>query len=162
MRPAGPVDDGGVAGWVEKLTLKSMEDNGLSVTLRANEKTEAEADRLVRKTLLGDAARELLADVCLDNEDTAVLVQYLRVKIDSETYGKDWIDGRIIFGGIYLGPGKADLSSTHLRAALLSCTTGKVIWRNSVFIRDAPKIKTPEFDNAVTSMFENLISGTSL
>ena len=79
------------------------------------------------------------------NEPAAVLVQYLRVKVGP--------------GGFY-DPFTGDLSTsastTHLRAGLVDCQTGCVLWRNSVLLREVPKPDSPDLARALQQLYSTL------
>lgn len=159
VRPTDPVDDGGVAAWLATLSQKRLQSNGLVATVNDDGNDRKLSDRLVRVNLDPETARGILANTCRENEDAVVLAQHLRVKVDSELYGRSWLDGRVSIAlTVYFGPRKTDLSSTSLKAVLRSCASGEVLWQDTVFIRDVPRIKTPEFDGAVMKMFQNLIA----
>ena len=99
------------------------------------------ADRLVRFKL-NEADLNKLRSVCGMGSKKAVLIQYLRVKVDNE---KAWL----ILGLL-------ETSSSYLRAVIRDCQSGEVLWKNEAFIRKNPNMERGIFEDAIRTMYDNL------
>jgi hypothetical protein len=86
---------------------------------------------------------EQLRQVQPAGEDRAVLVQYVRVKVGP---GGFWDPNT---GVIH-----SKMSSANLRAAILRCRDGQLLWRNEVFLREVPRVNSSKFRKAVQLLYQ--------
>jgi hypothetical protein len=108
----------------------------------ACEVLRALASRLARGNV-NEAAMEALGRLGALDERYAVLVQFFRLEADP---------------GAPSGPYelRSSAASTLMQAALLSCKTGKVIWKGEQFIRyKALKAKDGGFHKALTLLYQD-------
>jgi hypothetical protein len=80
------------------------------------------------------------------DKGVAVLVQYTRVKVGPG----GWFDP--VLSGDY----RTSASSTHLRAALVNCQNGGILWQNSVLLREVPRAESPELTKALQQLYSTL------
>lgn len=117
----------------------------LSVEQKAlAEQASALANRLVRENPDPEAIR-FIQGLAATNESVAVLVQYVRVKV-GPSGGWDPIYGAITSGA----------SSSHFRAALLDCQTGRRLWESSVLLRELPDSNSSDFNKVLKNLYSTL------
>lgn len=96
------------------------------------------------------------AELCDAYGSAHVFAQRVRVKIDTELYGRSWIEGRVFPLGIYLGPRQTDLSSSDIRMTIRSCETGSIVWQNKAFVREVPNPQSEAFRSVAENMLNPL------
>jgi hypothetical protein len=108
------------------------------------EQASALANRLIRVNPDPEAIR-FIQGLAATNVLVAVLVQYVRVKVGpSGTWDPN--SGAITSGA----------SSSHFRAALLECQTGRGLWQNSVLLRKLPDPSASDFNKVLTVLYSTL------
>jgi hypothetical protein len=150
-----------IADWVQGIANKAIEAKGfnrvsagkrggggeLTDTLTQN------ANIYVRKTAtIQNEDLNLLRKACIDNQPLAVLSQYMRVKVGQE---KSWKIEGVPPLQFSLSP-TAGTHSTYFRAVLRQCDTGKVIWRDSFFLRELPKTDSASLNESLQLLYRSL------
>jgi hypothetical protein len=128
-----------VAG--EVLDFRSFHSELPDALPLANELGEA-SDQLLRARV----PPELLAKVReygRHNMDTAVVVQYVRVKVGP---GASWDPNT--------GAIASAINSAYLRAAVMHCGSGRVVWCNQCYLREVPKVNSSKYRQAVESLYQ--------
>lgn len=139
-----------VSGWIRQIASDTLHQKGLTVWETEDQESLTRdltemSDRLLRPRPPSQAALELLRQLDGEDPDAAVLIQYLKVEIGPE--------GRF---DAYAGRIQVALVTSTLRAALIRCSSGEVVWRGEMFIRKVPWIKDPNFESAIAGMFKSL------
>ena len=126
-------------------SVASVSTGNLSAEQKASaEQASASANQLVRKRQ-NSQAMNTIRSLASTNESVAVLVQYVRVKIGpSKTWNQN------------TGAITADASSSHFRAVMLDCRTGRCLWGNSVLLREAPDPNNKQFDKVLSLLYSTL------
>lgn len=125
--------------------VASVTDGNLAVEQKAAaEQASALANQLTRPNPEAEAIR-CIGILAATNQSVAVLAQYVRVKVGpSGTWDPN--SGAIT----------SHASSSHFRAVLLDCQTGRRLWENSVLLRKVPDPNSGDFDKLVTLLYSTV------
>jgi hypothetical protein len=96
------------------------------------------------KGRINDKAKVLLKQLASLKEHHAVLAHLVRVKVGPGTFYNPW-SGLI----------HSSMSHTLLRASLIHCKSGRVLWKNQVLLREFPKIESPEFTESLKLLYQH-------
>jgi hypothetical protein len=105
---------------------------------------EALSSRLARGQVTDDA-RPWLTDLEKTRQHTFILAQYFKVK---EGQRGSWDP--------YSGAIRSSTTGAELHAALISCASGDVLWRNAIVIRNRPRPDDRRFQDALARFFATL------
>lgn len=98
---------------------------------------------------------EVIKSTCGGNKTSAVLLQYLRVKVGSD---EEW--SFIALPPAFFGMmPKVKKSTSSLRSVIRECSTGKILWQNELFIRELPNMQSKTYEKFIRSQFINLARG---
>lgn len=78
------------------------------------------------------------------NERIAVLMQFFKVKVGPGGY---WNPNT--------GAIASSMSNAVLQASLISCSTGKVLWRNQILTRQLPQPESQQFSEALKLLYQS-------
>jgi len=92
--------------------------------------------------VVDNGANILFKRLASSNERIAVLMQFFKVKVGP--------DGKISTFGI-----TSAMSSSVLQASLISCSTGKVLWRSQVLTRQLPQPESQQFSEALELLYQS-------
>jgi hypothetical protein len=125
--------------------VASVSDGNLALEQKAMaEQASALAHRLTRTNPDPEAIR-CIRGLAVTNESVAVLAQYVRVKVGpSGTWDPN--SGAIT----------SQATSSHFRAILLDCQTGRRLWDNSVLLRKSPDPNSGDFDKLVILLYSTI------
>jgi hypothetical protein len=102
------------------------------------------SSRLARG-IVNDEAKEILSRLAAINDRDVLLVQSMRVKLGP---GRSWDQ--------FTGAITSAMNSTVLHAALVSCKTGQVLWKNEVLVRKVMKPDSPAFIKTLGLLYQTL------
>jgi hypothetical protein len=133
---------------VESRKLSVVKPETLSQLAAADlcKQLQTMSSRLARGNI-NDEAREILNRLAAINDRHVVLAQFMKVKLGP---GRSW--------NSYSGAITSAMNSTLLQAALVSCKTGQVLWKNEVLVRKAMRSDSPEFVKALGLLYQTLES----
>ena len=122
-----------------------VSDGNLSAEQRdLAEQASASANHLIRVNP-DPQAIHYIQGLASTNESVAVLAQYVRVKVGPHgTWNPN--SGAITSGA----------SSSYFRAALLDCQTGRLLWENSVLLRELPVPNSGNFNKVLPLLYSTL------
>jgi hypothetical protein len=124
---------------------QALELTGLSeAQTNAAHQLAASSHRLLRANPAPEL-RQDLQSLGTTAESSAALFHYVRVK-RGPSGSWDPNTGAITSAA----------SSTYFQAALVDCQTGKILWENSVLLREVPAPGERNFAQAITLLFANL------
>lgn len=109
----------------------------------ACQRLQALASRLARGNI-NEEAREALSRLAALDEDQLVLVQFFRLK---KGPGRSWDPNT--------GAITSSVESTLMQAALVSCKTGRVIWKGEQFFRKAVMPTSPKFQKSLALLYQD-------
>jgi len=92
--------------------------------------------------MMDSATRDLLHSFAQYDENINLFVNYIDVKVGS-TGSWDPNSGAIT----------SDNSRSLLRSALVNCTTGKVLWKGEVLLREVPELSSERFAESLDLLF---------
>lgn len=126
------------------LTQESLPDpNAISLL----KQLEPLTSRLARGAI-NDDAQQILARIGTLPGNYLILVQFMKIKKGSGGTYDPW-SGAITSG----------MSSTLFQAALISPSTGRVVWKNEVLERKAFPVTDPRFSKSVETLYQTLNPG---
>ncbi|MBZ5671785.1 MAG: hypothetical protein LAO04_18915 [Acidobacteriia bacterium] len=104
---------------------------------------QALASRVARGNI-NEEAKETLSRLAALDEEQLVLVQFFRLKMGP---GRSWNPNT--------GAITAAVESTLMQAALVSCKTGRVIWKGEQFLRKAVMPTSPKFQQSLALLYQD-------
>lgn len=107
------------------------------------------SSRLARG-IVNEEAKAMLNDLAALTENSAVLVQLLKIKTGPGSSWNPWT-GQIT----------SAMSSTILQVALISSQTGKVLWKNESIARKVYRADDPKFAKWLETVYETLGTGSN-
>jgi len=143
-----------VADWLAGVARTSLRAKGLAIALISPDLEEATgrvheiADQYVRSRRGPEAKTELIRGIGAGARHCAVFVQHLKIEMDKHGWW-DSSTGRLGVG----------MSNSDLRAALLDCSSGDVLWRGELYYRDLPDVDSRKWAAAAAGMYSNLRIG---
>jgi len=102
------------------------------------------SSRLARG-IVNEEAKTILNDLATLTGNSAVLVQFLRIKTGPASTWNPWT-GQIT----------SAMSSTILQVALVSCQSGQVLWKNESVARKVYRAADPKFAKWLETVYETL------
>ena len=96
------------------------------------------------KGLINDEANVLLKHLTSLKEHYAVLSHLVRVKVGPGTLYNP-MSGLI----------HSSMSHTLLRASLIDCKSGQVLWKNQVLLRELPRTESTQFTESLELLYQN-------
>jgi hypothetical protein len=141
--------------WISRISTEEIQSKGLLISKNIKDENNNQtylvieslklkeiSDQLVRPSPK-DRYLNMMDSICNSNEISAVLLQYLRVKVGDDA---EWVG---------LGP-KVGQSSSFLESVVRECGTGKILWENECFIRDLPNSENKIFEDTIKAQFLTL------
>jgi hypothetical protein len=95
--------------------------------------------------IVNEEARAILNDLATVTGNSAVLVQFMRIKTGPSGSWNPWT-GQITSG----------MSSTVLQVSLISCQTGQVLWKNESVTRKVYRSNDPNFAKWLATVYQTL------
>jgi hypothetical protein len=129
---------------VESRKLNVVKPETLSELAAADlcKQLQSMSSRLARGNV-NDEAREILNRLAAINDHHVVLAQFMKVKLGP---GRSWNPNT--------GAITSAMNSTLIQAAVVSCKTGQVLWKNELLIRKVMKPDSPEFVKALGLLYQ--------
>lgn len=94
--------------------------------------------------VVSDGDKRYMKQLASTDDRLSVLVSYIKVKVGT---GAAWNP----MSGII----RSDNSSCFLHSALIHCTTGQVLWKNQIFLRELPQIESESFSDSLDLLYRN-------
>jgi len=131
---------------VESQKLSVVKPETLSEPVAADlcKQLQTMSSRLARGNI-NDEAREILNRLTAINDRHVVLAQFMKVKLGP---GASW--------NPYTGAITSPMNSTLVQAALVSCKTGQVLWKNEVLVRKVMTVDSPDLVKALGLLYKTL------
>jgi hypothetical protein len=95
--------------------------------------------------VVSDGDKLYMKQLASSDDRLSVLVSYIKVKVGT---GAAW---NPITGWI-----RTANSSCFLHSALIHCTTGQVLWKNQIFLRELPQIESESFSDSLELLYKTL------
>jgi hypothetical protein len=129
---------------VESRKLNVVKPETLSELAAADlcKQLQSMSSRLARGNV-NDEAREILNRLAAINDRHVVLAQFMKVKMGP---GRSW--------NSFTGEITSAMNSTLMQAAVVSCKTGQVLWKNELLIRKVMKPDSPKFVKALGLLYQ--------
>ena len=93
---------------------------------------------------INDEVKEILQRLSVLNPNLLVLSHFLYVKVGPRGY---WNPCTGAIG--------SSMSTSFFQASLIHCNTGKILWKNKVFLRQLPRVNSPNFKESIQLLYAN-------
>lgn len=91
-----------------------------------------------------DEAKGILQRLAAQNQHLLILSHSLYVKVGPGSYWNP-----------FSGAIGSSMSRSHLRASLVHCSSGQVLWKNEVLLRELPLVTSSKFAEALELLYAN-------
>lgn len=112
---------------------------------------EGQSSKLARGLVSEEAVNALnKTGPALNSSEILVFVQYMKATLLNPDWNLSKLPEPLPYG---YGPKRID--NILLQAVLLSGKTGKIFWRDQVFIRNPPKVDSPKFSKLIEDLYKS-------